>query len=219
MANVKKDKYDVLVKVIEALFDDNQKVKVETTTLDANAARRRTWSITDKSNPQIPTKQGEFKNGMFSPNRKHAESIKIGKISLRRIPLEATPIEGGKYAIDNGYKYIVRMPDGEEAEFSQNDKDFLIIWGMALEKYDMPVIDGQKGKAGEISNDWRLDLTFGFEHPKLGMAAYNAERRIEDNKISKFEKAKENLESLGVKTKDEDLKKILNRIQNKSKTL
>lgn len=215
MANAKKDKYDVLVKVIDALYDENQEVKVETTILDANAARRRTWSITDKSNPQIPTKQGDVKYGFVSKNREHAESIKIGKISLRRIPLKPTPIKGGKYAIDNGWKYIVRTPDGEEAEFSQNDKDFKLVWSAALTKYDFPVVDG-KIRSREM---WRFmsALYENLENPKLKTAAGKGVTK-KDGK-TKFEKAKENLESIGVKTKDEDLKKILNRIQTKSKTL
>ena len=111
VANVKKDKYDVLASVINALYDQNQEVKVETVNLDVNKAKNYAWYNTDLNNPQIPTKQGSYKiGGPYSPNHTHAQSIKIGKISMRGIPL------------DNGYKYIVRTPEGEEAEFSARDK-------------------------------------------------------------------------------------------------
>ena len=216
MANVKKDKYDVLAKVIDALYDENQEVKIETTTLDAKDARRHIWSIMDKSNPQIPTKQGDIKNnGLWSKNHEHAESIKIGKFSLRRIPLKATPTKDGKYLVDNGWKYIVRTPDGEEAEFGQTDKDFIMVWSAALTKYDFPVVDRKAHSRGM----YRLMCTLyeNLKNPKLKMAAGKGVTKKDEK--TKFEKAKENLESLGVKTKDEDLKKILNRIQNKSKAM
>ena len=208
MANAKKDKYDILAKVIEALFDDNQEVKVETTTLDAKHARNRAWYITDKNNPQIPTRQGAEKLGVYSKNHEHAESIKIGKISLRRIPLEPTPIQGGKYVVDNGYKYIVRMPDGEEAQFSQNDKDFRLVWGSALTKYDMPVINGQKGRPGEMYDRVMRVLHWNLKNPKLKLAAGQSATPLD--KRTKLEKARDNLKALiGLTRTDEDMQKKL----------
>ena len=201
----KQDKYDLLASVIDALYDENKKVLVETTTLDANSAQRYAWNITDRSNPQIPTYQGSYKSGAFSKNHEHAESIKIGNISMRRIPLKPTPTKDGKYEVDNGWKYIVRTPDGE-AEFSQNDDDFLLVWSGALSKYD-------KRESDTSAMSRIMDVLYKrLKNEKLKDAA--GKGVVRDNKKTKFEKAKEQLKALGVKAKDEDLKKRLAAIQN-----
>ena len=208
-----KDKYDLLASVIDAIYDENLDVKVETTTLDANKAKRHAWHITDKENPQIPTRQGSYKMGAFSKNREYAESIKIGKISMRRIPLKATPTKDGKYLVDNGWKYIVRTPEGE-AEFYQNDDDFLWVWSSALSKSDFEVVNGKKGRPGDMFRKIMSPLYDHVKNPKLKEAAGKGVTK--DTKKSKFEKAKENLESLGIKANEEKLKKRLAVIQNKS---
>lgn len=189
----KMDKYDLLASVIDAIYDENKKVLVETTTLDANRAKRYAWNITDRSNPQIPTYQGAYKSGVFSKNHEHAESIKIGNISMRRL------------SAGNSWKYIVRTPDGE-AEFSQNDDDFLLVWSGALAKYDM-----RESDTSAMSRI--MDVLYKrLKNEKLKDAA--GKGIVRDNKKTKFEKAKEQLKALGVKAKDEDLKKRLAAIQN-----
>ena len=207
----KQDKYDLLASVINALYDENQEVKIETTTLNANAAKRGTWIIEEKDNPQMPTKHGDYKIGAWSKNREHAESIKIGKYSLRRIPLEPTPTKDGKYAVENGWKYIVRGPEGE-AEFSQNDDDFLMVWSGALAKYDLPTLNGKKGRPGDMFRIMSA-IYDNVKNPKVKEAAGKGVTK-KDNK-TKFDKAKESLEALGIKASDEQLKKRLATIQNK----
>lgn len=200
------DKYDLLASVIDAIYDENKKVLVETTTLDANLAKKYAWHVTDRANPQIPTRQGAYKPGAYSKNREHAESIKIGDISVRRMPLKPTPVQDGKYVADNGWKYIVRTPQGE-AEFSQNDKDFLLVWSSALSKYDMR-------KDDKFAMSRIMDVLYkNVKNSKLKEAA--GKGITKEDKKSKFEKAKENLEALGIKANDEELKKKLALIKNK----
>ena len=192
VTNVKKDKYDVLASVINALYDQNQEVKVETVNLDVNKAKNYAWYNTDLNNPQIPTKQGSYKiGGPYSPNHTHAQSIKIGKISMRGIPL------------DNGYKYIVRTPEGEEAEFSARDKYFERVWQAALMKYDMPVVNGEKGRPGDMETYVMSVLRWHLrDNPKLKAAADKG--IIHKDKKSAFEKAKEKAKAFGVSDKEFD---------------
>lgn len=206
------DKYDLLASVIDALYDENQSVKVETTSLDANAARRGSWHVTDKSNPQIPTRMGAYKYGTWSRNHERAESIKIGKILIRRIPLAPSETKDGKTLVENGWKYVVRGPQGE-AEFSQNDDDFLLVWSGALSKYDLPEIDGKKGRPGDMFRIMSA-LYDNVKNPKLKEAAGKGVTR--KDKKTKFEKAQENLVSLGVKTDEEKLKKRLAAIKGQN---
>lgn len=208
----KKDKYDLLVSVIDAIYDENQDILVETTTLDAKRASKGAWFITDKKNPQIPTKRGALKTGMWSQNHEHAESIKIGKISMRRIPLAPVPTKDGKYMLDGGYKYIVRTPQGE-ATFYPSDDDFLHVWSSALRKYDFEVVNGKKGRYSDMSRLMH-NLYTCVKNPKLKAAAGKGITK-KDAK-SKFDKAKENLESLGVVADSEKLKKRLVTIQKKT---
>ena len=196
MANVKKDKYDLLVSVIEALGDDNQKAEIETTNLDADKAKKYAWNIVENNNPQIPTKQGSYKTGIASKNREHAQSIKIGKFSMRRMP------DG---------KYILRTPEGD-AEFSQNDKDFVSVWSSVLSKADInydPVRNAHEYD-GKIT-----DVLWGLEKQLKDVNLKKAIKRKFIDKKSKFDKAKENLKSLGIEKNDEELKKRLAMIQNK----
>ena len=213
MPRTVKDKYDLLASVIDAIYDENQEVKVETTTLDANEAKRHSWHITDKDNPQIPTRQGSYKIGAFSKNHERAESIKIGKISMRRIPLAPTPTKDGKYLIENGWKYIVRTPEGE-AEFSQNDDDFIWVWSVALSKYDFDVVNGKKGRPGDMYRKVMSPLYDHVKNPKLKEAAGKGVTKYDAK--TKFEKAKENMKALGVQATDEQLKKRLAMIHGKS---
>ena len=208
----KKDKYDLLASVIDAIYDENQDILVETTTLDAKRASRGAWFITDKKNPQIPTKRGALKTGMWSKNREHAESIKIGKISMRRIPLDPVPTKDGKYMLDRGYEYIVRTPQGE-ATFYPSDDNFLYVWSSALRKYDFQVVNGKKGRPSDMSSLMN-DLYDYVKNPKLKAAAGKGITK-KDAK-SRFDKAKENLESLGVVADSEKLKKRLVTIQKKT---
>lgn len=185
MANVKKDKYDVLAQVIDALYDENSEVKVETV-------------YGKDENPAIPTRAGRYiKNGPNSLNRLHARSIKVGKISMRRIPLPPTPTKNPRFMINNGCKYIVRTPEGEEAEFYQADKDFLLVWGCALSKYDMAGVL-HKMQLDRIKKTFRNYLI----NPKLREAA---EKDIvkKDGK-SEFEKAKEKAKASGVSEEEFD---------------
>jgi len=213
MTNVNKDKYDLLVSVINALYDENQEVKVETVNLDANKAKDYAWYNTDLNNPQIPTRQGSYKTGAYSPNRMHAQSIKIGKISMRRIPLAPTPTKDGKFLIDNGYKYIVRTPEGDEAEFSGRDQDFERIWEAALAKYDMPVVNGVKGHPGDMDYYVKSVLKKHLKNPKLKEVA--GKDTVHKDKVSAFEKSRQQLKSLGVEVSEEESKRHLAMIKNK----
>lgn len=128
------DKYDVLADVVRALRDDTQEVLVET----INAKPIGYHSVVIEDKPHIPTKKERFFSGGASINRMYAESIKIGKdISIKRIRREPTIVKTDKneYAVDNGWYYQVRTKDGE-AQFDSNDSDFLMAWGIALQKYD-----------------------------------------------------------------------------------
>lgn len=128
------DKYDVLADVVRALRDDTQEVMVET----INARPIGYNSVVSEEKPQIPTKKDKFLSAAASVNAMHAESIKIGKdISIKRIRREPTIVKTDKneYSVDNGLYYQVRTKDGE-AQFDSNDRDFLMAWGIALQKYD-----------------------------------------------------------------------------------
>ena len=106
---------NVLAQVIEALRDKGQRVLVETT----YASQKASDNSATQDGPQIPTEFGQQKNGTMTNNRAYARSIKIGKISIRKM----------------GNKYIVRTPEAE-SEFTSND--MFLIWTAALVKYDNP---------------------------------------------------------------------------------
>ena len=159
MANKKLDKYDLLVDVIKAIYNDNEDAKIETTNLNANAARRGSWLIEDT--PQIPTKRGGIKTGTFSQNRLNAESVYIGETLIRRIHLEPVPLKGkfSEFALDTGHKYVLRSPKGE-AEFTQNDEDFILVWGAILSKAD---IHSKPGSSLHLLSPLRRELTKGLK--------------------------------------------------------
>ena len=106
---------NVLAQVIEALRDKGQRVLVETT----YASQKASDNSAMQEDPQIPTEFGQRKNGTITNNRAYARSIKIGKISIRKMQ----------------NKYIVRTPEAE-SEFTSND--MFLIWAAALIKYDNP---------------------------------------------------------------------------------
>ena len=192
MENAKKDRYELLATVIDALYNKDQEVKVETTDLDANKAKKYAWNIVDT--PQIPTRQGSYKTGAWSKNHEHAQSIKIGKISMRRM-------QGGKY--------ILRTPEGE-AEFSQNDKDFVLVWSAALTKSDFNPSTNPRDT--DMYHDIMTSL---YKHVKEPVLKDAAGKGLTRDKKSKFDKAKENLKALGIEANEEELKKRQALIKNK----
>ncbi len=170
--SVKKDfdKYDVLADVVRALRDDTQEVLVET--INARSVGHQSFVIEDK--PIIPTKKEKFFSGIASINRMHAESIKIGKdISIKRIRREPTRVKTDKndYFIDNGWYYQVRTKDGE-AQFDGNDSDFLMAWGIALQKYDGTYSYGRH----QFTNKKVRDVYMGPGKLKSHDARTNAEK-------------------------------------------
>ncbi|MBO7642923.1 MAG: hypothetical protein J6S74_02195 [Alphaproteobacteria bacterium] len=195
MPKAKQDKYDVLAAVVDALYDENQIVSVETTNVDAKMAQDNMWGITEINNPQIATVQGKRKYGPYSINREHAQSIKIGKISIRRIGFEPTPTKDGKYLIDNGWKYIVHMPDGRTtAEFGQNDDDFLYVWNAALNKYDL----GKGIKPSDMSKIMSR-LYNNIKNPKVKESA--GKGVAPKNNKTKYEKAIALLKEMDIQPK------------------
>jgi len=190
------DKNTLLALVVEALGDDNLKAEIETTNLDANKAKKYAWNVVENNNPQIPTNQGTYKTGIASKNREHAQSVKIGNFSMRKMP------DG---------KYILRTPE-RDVEFSQNDKDFILVWSAVLSKADInydPVRNAHE-------YDRKItDILWGLEKQLKDVNLKKAIKREFINKKSKFDKAKENLKSLGIEKNEEELKKRLATIQNK----
>ena len=210
MANKKLDKYDLLVDVIEAIYNDNEDAKIETTNLNANAAGRGSWLIEDT--PQIPTKRGGIKTGTFSQNRLNAESVYIGETLIRRVHLEPVPLKGkfSEFALDTGHKYVLRSPKGE-AEFTQNDEDFILVWGAILSKADIHSKPGSSEYNRKILSIMHL-LYNHIKNEKLKKAAGQGCTQL-DTKTTKFDKAVAKLKKLGVEVTEEKLKKRLSKIQ------
>ena len=130
MPKAKEDKYDLLADVIEAICDGNNKIAVET----LNSGRY-------SDSPRIPTMAGKIRfMGPYSENVSRAQSIKIGKISIVRIPVEksrAIEKQKNNQSFDYSCTYIVRLPNGKEAEFLDTDSDFIQVWHAALRRYDI----------------------------------------------------------------------------------
>lgn len=197
MSSSKKDKYDLLATVIDAVFDENNDVKIETTKLDALEAKKHfNFKETDARNPQIVTDAGDIRYGTFSNNRMNALSFKVGKISMRLLP--------------DVKKFIIRTPEGE-AEFKTSDIDVELIWNAALHRYDME----KSRAAGYDVEVGKQALSMALKHQKLRRIAEKP-AVFRDTKKTKFDKAKEDLEALGIKASEEKLKKRLQTIKKKS---
>ena len=176
------DDIDILADVVRALRDDTIDVLVET----INARPVGYNSVMLEDTPQIPMRREKFIVGGASGNRKHAESIKIGKdISIKRVHRPATRVktENNEYDVFNGWYYVVRTPLGE-AKFNSNDEDFLTVWNWALQKYDRP---DSYNYGKHLFHNEKLSKIYGG-HGKLKSS----------DKRSKYEKAIEQLKGLGV---------------------
>lgn len=176
------DPYDVLAEAMLALRDHNNEVLVQT--LDAKKIGHRSWLYLD-GKPGIPTYR--TKGVSFSENAMHATSLKIGKnITIKRINRPSTRVKTQKHEYDvlNGSYYLIRTPQGE-AMFDVNEPDMQAVWGYALARYDRPDSFNYMAFATRFKN-------------KKVHKAY-AGPAVLENKKSKYDKAIEQLEALGVK--------------------
>ena len=178
MPKAKQDKYDLLASVIDAIYDENKKVVIET----VNDGRY-------DDEPKIPSKWLELW-GAHSMTWARAQSIKVGNISMKRIPVK-------KSGLDYACTYIVRTPEGE-AEFTNNDTDFKQVWYAALGRYEAEHKD--KRRYYEVMWNVMKTLHTNVKHnPKLEEAAGKGIVR-KDTK-SKYEAAIEQLKQMGVQPK------------------
>lgn len=187
MQKTKQDKYDLLVSVIDAIYDENKKVVVETVN---------NGSYDDE--PAIPKAGGKTKFlGPYSENASYAQSIKIGKILIQRIPVKKSRAREKKnngQIFDYSCTYIVRTPNGE-AEFLDTDRDFIQVWHAALRKYD--ISNGTARGANQNMSDIKSFLYRQVKHnPKLAEAAAR-DIQQKDTK-SKYESAIEKLKEMGI---------------------
>ncbi|MBE6458096.1 MAG: hypothetical protein E7011_04825 [Alphaproteobacteria bacterium] len=130
------DKYDILADVVRALRDDTMDVLVET----VGARKIGYASVVREEKPQVPMPREDISVTGVSKNRMYADSIKIGKdilIKRMRRPFTHVKADKNEYDVDNGWYWVVRTQSGE-AMFEANDKDFLVAWDWALQKYDRP---------------------------------------------------------------------------------
>lgn len=168
-----KNKNDILREIITALLDENSPVSVET--LDAKYEGHDTYTSANTPQMPAPHKDNEFN---VSGNALHAQSLKIGKnISIKR------QNDGGHF------KYVVRTPNGE-MQFDENDRDFMAIWGNSLSKYD-------KTHGDATLKHVKDNLSARLQDENLRNLAQNMPINSAD-KRSKFEKAMEQLKSMGI---------------------
>lgn len=173
MPAAKQDKYDILATAIDAIYDMNKKVIVETLN-DGDYS----------SKPIMPTKAGKNRFvGPYSENAWYAQSIKIGRVSVQRIPTK-----------NNGYKYMLRTPNGE-AEFTNADKDFAQVWHAALRRYDID--NGMAKGANQNMFDVKEILYKQVKHNKKLADSAAQDLKYKDKK-SKYEAAIEQLKQMGV---------------------
>lgn len=185
MPTARQDKYDLLATVIDAIYDMNKKVIIET----VNNGRY-------DDEPQIPSNKNN-RWGPHSLNWARAQSIKIGNIYMKRIPVEKSrELEKKKnwQGIDYSCTYIVRTPKGE-AEFTNNDADFKFVWYAALGRYDIE--NDRDDRFYEKMFKIMKTLYNSVKNPKLKEAAGSGTTPKNDKK-SKYEAAIEQLRQLGI---------------------
>ena len=187
MSKAKQDKYGLLASVIDAIYDMNNKVVVET----VNDGRY-------DDEPKIPSKMSK-RWGPHSENWARAQSIKVGNISIKRIPVEKSRAKlAGKGVLNYSCTYVVRTPDGE-AEFTNSDLDFKQVWYAALGRYDIEH-DGFDRFYERMFNVMKV-MYKNVQNPKLKEAAGKGITTKNDKK-SKYEAAIEQLKQLGIQPKN-----------------
>jgi len=107
MAKAKTDKYDILISVIDAIFDFNKRCKVETL----------------RRNKKVMTPRRGF-------NFESPDSFRIGDISVRETNVTQPDMFGQNYYHKN---YVIRTPQGE-AVFDADDNNLRVIWYALAQK-------------------------------------------------------------------------------------
>ena len=166
----KKNSEDVLVEVVRALCDKNNKIYVETINGIRNLVSFSTSWSPGRDNTGIPFPESLGKRA----NVRLATSIKIGKnIFMKRL-------QDGTY--------VVRTENGE-AKFNINrDNEFKRVWQSALMNYEDEKAPW-KWRFGPILQNLPANSP-------VYKATYTAGRALDTK--SRFEQAQENLKKLGV---------------------
>lgn len=140
----------VLKDIVIALLDKSQTVRIETLMPEQPGSKT----------PRIPERNDAIlKNGM-SKNHLYADSISIGpNITIKRIhhdPIQQTTRDGKQYSVDTGWHYVVRTQHGD-AMFAENDNDFGILWGAALNKADRLFGDKTESQIADTLSQYLSD--------------------------------------------------------------
>jgi hypothetical protein len=213
---MKNTDYTLLGKLIRELYDENNKVLVETTfATDADGYYN---PITFDENGKIqgtsghyPTKSGSkttWPNGIPA-NAFHATSFKIGKYTFRQL---FVPIRGEKaYNI----KFLVRGPKNEEATYDWSNGECHRIWFATGYAYaaDKP---GSKNFES-LRNLMRQYLLNTLRDESLRKIAAKNFVKYTPDYTTIYDKATKKLKSLGVETTPEKMHKTLRTIKARNK--
>ena len=209
---MKKPDYTLLGQLIRELYNENNKVFVETTfAVDGHGYYN---PITFDDNGKIqgtsahyPTKSGgkiPFQNG-GSLNSHYATSFRVGKYTFRQL---FVPIRGEKaYNI----KFLVRGPKNEESIYDFSDRECMNIWFATQRACDA----GKRGtKQYEYSrNMMRQYLLNTLRDESLRKIASKDFIKYKHEYTTIYEKAAKKLKSLGVEPDETKMHKTLRAIK------
>ena len=213
---MKKTDYTLLGKLIKELYNENNKVFVETTfALDDHSHYN---PITFDEHGKIqgtsahyPTKSGNklpFGPGM-SLNSFYATSFRVGQYTFRQL---VVPVHGQK-AYD--IKFLVRGSENEEATYDYSDRECNNVWVATEHACDA----GRPGtKQYEHSrNIMRQYLLSTLRDESLRQIASQDFVKFKQDHMTIYDKATKKLKSLGVETDETKMHRTLLKIKQNNK--